>query len=130
MNQPVPHYVPVAPSASRGTTTFDRKSGAGYRGLDLYIDITDKSGTSPTLTVKVQAQDPLSKKWVDVEGAATAAIDASSASTARLVLWPGIAASANKLVNTPVPFAWRVVGTVGGSATPKVTYSIAAVLLP
>lgn len=130
MSAPHPQIITVAASESRGTTTFDRKSGAGYRGLDLYIDITDKAGTSPTLTVKVQAQDPLSKNWVDVEGAVTAAIDATSNGTARLVLWPGITAVSNKAINAVVPAYWQVVGTVGGSATPKVTFSISAVLLP
>lgn len=119
---------------SSGATNGNREDIGSARGLILYADITASSGTSPTLTVKLQEWIPQANAgaglWVDISGATTTAIDASSDSTTTLVVYPGCIASANAVVNRPVSEHFRYVATVGGSSTPTVTCSIHAALIP
>jgi len=38
-----------------------------YSRMIVFIDVTSLSGTSPSLTLKIDALDPASNKWVEVE---------------------------------------------------------------
>lgn len=120
----------LASGANNGT----KQQNKGHKGIVLVVDITSATGTSPTLTVKLQEFLPRGNagagRWVDISGAATAAIDATSAGATTLVLYPGCIASANAVVNRPVGEWFRYVATVGGSDTPTVTASIHAQMIP
>lgn len=97
------------------------------QGVAIFIDIAAISGTAPTMTFKLQALDPVSGKYFDIPGAVTTAL-AAVAST-MLMLYPGVAAVANSVVNAVLPHDWRLVWTIGGSATPSLTFTASAAYL-
>ena len=92
------------------------------RGFILTLDYTAESGTDPTLNVKVQIKDVASGKYVDLTGAAFA--EQSANGTNMLTVYPGIGETSDVSVSDGIPLTWRVVATVGGSATPTVTASL------
>ena len=100
----------------------DQVSPDGARGVRLYLDISARSGTSPTLDVKVQAKDSLSGNYVDISGGAFAQKNATG--TDDLIIYPSVAAVSNRRVGDHIPRDWRVVGTIGGSSTPTFTYTV------
>ena len=99
------------------------------RGLLVAVKNTAGGGTSPTLTVKLQEYFD-GAGWVDVAGATTAAIVGTTPGTTTFVVYPGVTAAANAYVNRPLAKSWRLAWTIGGSATPTVTCSVDAVMLP
>lgn len=110
--------------AARAVTENSAEQVNGYaRGVRLTLDVTAASGTSPTLTVKLQAKDAVSGKYVDIAGAAFTA--KTAAGTDELVVYPGIAETANETVSDVIPDAWRAVATIGGT-TPSFTFSLGA----
>lgn len=99
-----------------------------WKGVRFFLSITAKSGTSPTLDIKIQAQNPLvPANFHDIVGAAFAQKVAEASDF--LTLYPGLTASANLIVSEVLGGPFRVVATVGGSATPTFTFSLCAVLL-
>ena len=100
----------------------DQVSPDGARGVRLYLDISARSGTSPTLDVKVQAKDSLSGLYVDISGGAFAQKNATG--TDDLIINPSVAAVSNRRVGDHIPRDWRMVGTIGGSSTPTFTYTV------
>lgn len=122
------HRVTVFSSAAR-TATEDSADQvhAGYRGVHLVLDITVVSGTTPTLDVKLQRKDETSGKYVDIPGAAFA--QKTGTGTDDLVVYPGVAETANRSVSDILSEAWRVVATIGGT-TPSFTFSLAGSYVP
>jgi len=107
-------------------------NSAGYgnancRGVTITVKNTAGSGTTPTLTVKLQ-EYTAGGGWVDVTGATTAAIAGGTPGTTSFTVYPGVTVAANAGVSRPLGRTWRVAWTIGGSATPTVTASIDAVL--
>lgn len=92
-------------------------------GVILFVNVSAVSGTTPTLAVRVQVQDPVSTTWVDVPGAVTASITGVSLVT--LALYPGVTVAANAAVSYPLPRTWRLAWTIGGT-TPSFTFSVGA----
>lgn len=97
-------------------------------GVIIMVDITASTGTSPTLTVALEEWVPQANagagRYVAVTGATTGALDATSVTNKRLIVYPGSTASANAAVNSPVAEQWRVSATVGGTGSPTVTASV------
>lgn len=121
--------VTVLVSAARTATessVAQANDGRG-RGLLLVLDVTAASGTTPTLDVKLQAQDAVSGQWVDVPGAAFAQKTATG--TAMLIVYPGMVETANTRVSYVAPKIWRAVSTIAGT-TPSFTFSLAGYYLP
>lgn len=117
----------VFPSASRtATATSGEFQSPWYTGIILNINCSARSGTSPTLDVKIQGKDPESGTWYDVPNAAATQITATGHTSFRL--GPGLAATAGVSANTFLPYSWRVVATVGGTS-PNFTYSVGATLI-
>ncbi len=114
--------------AEGATNSVDFTNSDGYLGARFYLDYTAESGTAPTLDLKIQTKDPITGKYFDMAGAAFA--QASAVSTDELAIYPGIAETANETVSDVLPLTWRVVATVGGSATPTVTASVGGVYIP
>jgi len=110
--------------ASGAGSTF---ANADCKGIAIIVKVTAKSGTSPTLAVKLQAYDIASGDWVDVLGAST--ITFSDVGTTCLVVYPGIAVTANLAVSAICPKTWRLYYTIGGSATPTMTFSVGYTLI-
>lgn len=110
----------AARTATANGTTITNASG---RGAMFYVNVTAASGTTPTLVVQLQVQDPVSLSWIDISGAATAAITGTGLSM--LTVAPGISEAANTKVSQGLPRTYRFRWTIGGTS-PSFTFSIGA----
>lgn len=91
------------------------------RGARFTLDISAASGTTPTLDLKIQYFDETSSQWLDLNGASF--VQKSATGTDDLLVYPGIAETANRAVSTVLPGQWRVAWTVGGTG-PSFTFSL------
>ena len=112
-------FASAARTATANSARFRRD--VNTTGIAVTVDVTAVSGTSPTLTVKLQAYDQVSGKYIDVPGAVTASITGTT--TARYVVHPAITASSNVAVAQVCPEMFRLVATIGGT-TPSFTMSV------
>lgn len=96
-------------------------------GAHIFIDVTAVAGTSPTMAVQLQAKDPTSGNWIDVNGAVTASI--TNTGLRMLSVYPGEALVANQHVPRVMPRFWRLRWVIGGT-TPSFTFSAAVQYLP
>lgn len=88
----------------------------GGKGIRLCVKVTAATGTTPTLDIKVQQQimEVAGVVYlVDIPGASLAQMN--GAVTTELTIYPGIAAVANRAVNSVCGGAYRVVFDFGGS---------------
>ena len=118
---------PVAALGAAGDNSASYVNRA-HRGVEVTVKHTAASGTNPTLTVKLQRHVP-GAGWVDVAGATTTALAGGTPATTTLLVYPGCSASANAVVDHPLPPVWRLNYAVGGTSTPTVTFSVDAELL-
>ena len=120
----------IAPSLERvgsGTAyTFDFTNSYA-KGVRVFLDITAETGTA-TLDVKLQSLDPVSATYFDIPGAS---LDQKSATSGddTLILYPGIAETANESVSDVLPLNWRAVATVGTGASSSFTFSLGGTYL-
>lgn len=105
------------------THTSTEVAAAGYSGAKLYLTVSSVSSTG-TVTPKVQSFNKTGSAWVDIPGAAFAALGA--ASTVTLTIHPSIAASANVAVAQCLGDTIRVLAPV---ATSTVTFSLGVDLI-
>lgn len=83
------------------------------KGIRIFTVNDGGAGTS-TATVKVQVRMPGSTVWIDLAGAATAALGITTGSL--LTIYPGltgIADAAGVTINQHLGSAWRLVLTIG-----------------
>lgn len=113
--------------ARTATANSNDQENLDYRGIMVFLDITAKAGTLPTLDVKLQAKDPVSGQYVDIPGAAFA--QKTDVGTDTLLAYPGVAETANREVSTCLPSSFRAVATIGGTS-PSFTFTLTGVLLP
>lgn len=92
------------------------------RGIMLFVNVSAITGTTPTLAVRLQAQDLVSSGWVDIPGAVTASITATGLTL--LTIYPGVVEVANQRISAPLPRVFRVVWAIGGTS-PSFTFSVA-----
>ena len=102
----------------------------GYRGVTLTLKAASKTGTSPTLDVKVQGKDAITGEYYDLHGAAFAQVTDNQANVVYLTIYPGVAETSGQTVSDVLPKTWRVVSTIGGTNTPGYTFGVSATLLP
>lgn len=107
-------------ASGNSATALTNHNGSG---VHLFVNVSAVSGTTPTLAVRVQVQDPVSSSWVDLPGAATANITATGLTL--LTIYPGATVAANSAVSLPLPRTWRLAWTIGGT-TPSFTFSVGA----
>src|SRR6267154_4532737 len=110
---------------SDGVYTSGEIYNPNVPGARIFIDIT--SSNTGTVAVKVQVQDPVSDKWVDITGGTTIALT-STPQTRTLTIHPGLTpatgtATTNTDVANVLDCKWRIVATV---ATAAVTFSVGA----
>lgn len=110
-------------TARTATGTGTTQTNFNSSGVILFINVSTVSGTTPTLAVRVQVQDPVGAGWVDVPGAVTASI--TGGGLFMLAVYPGATVAANAAVSYPLPRIWRVAWTIGGT-TPSFTFSVGA----
>jgi hypothetical protein len=106
--------------ASDGVYATDAIYNPNAKGVRLYVIVANGSGT---VTVKIQVQNHITGAWIDLAGAASAALNNSSAI---LTVYPGltgIADSAGVTSNQHLGSMWRAVATV---ATAAETFSVSA----
>ena len=126
--QQAPYYPPNTPlgeivtlNAATANTNSATMVNGSFRGVTVFVNLTALTGTSPTVTVALEAYDKVSGNFVTLlESAALAATGMSM-----LQLYPGIAVTANESANAVLPNQWRISVTLGGT-TPAVTGSISA----
>lgn len=115
-----PEWV-VESGAITATTNTDFELRHGAIGAIFTLEITAASGTTPTLDVKFQRYDPLTETYHDITGAAFAQKTATGDD--QLVIYPGIAETANETVSDVLAHKLRLVETVGGT-DPSFTRSV------
>ena len=111
--------------AKTATGNGATQTNAASRGAHIVINVGAVTGTTPTLTVKVQGSADSGTTWVDLPGATTAAIIASGAYG--VFVSPGSApvagvatAGTAAVANITLPRTWRIVWTITGT-TPSFT---------
>lgn len=115
----------VFASAQRTVTTNSSDQITLYtKGIRLFLNISAYVGG--TLDVKIQSKDTLTGNYEDIPGAAFAQKSATGQDD--LIIYPGIAETANEAVSDAVPAVWRAVATM--ATTPDMTFSLVAVTLP
>jgi hypothetical protein len=87
----------------------------GIRGALFIVNVLDKSGTSPTLDLKLQVQNPATGGWVDLTGATFTQI--TNTTTQQALVYP----MASGVIYPTLPANCRVYYTLGGSANPTFT---------
>jgi hypothetical protein len=97
-------------TASGNTASIDVSK---YKEAIVFLDVTAVSGTTPTLDVKFQVQDPVSLKWFDV---------AELTFTQATVVTSQMKSKAN-LIGSNL----RCVYTIGGAA-PSFTFSVGLIV--
>jgi hypothetical protein len=98
----------------------------GATALILFINITAQSGAGNTLTVNVEAFDPVSQTWFALPFT-TAAPNYTAAGAYTLIIDPRIPGVANKVTQSPLPDQVRI-RPVGSGTRTTLTYSIGAAL--
>lgn len=128
-NEPVPSSTGkgiIFSSASRVAAAYnsDELFNPTSKGVRIFT-VNDGAGGS-TATVKVQVKAPGSAVWIDLAGAATAALGATTGSI--ITIYPGltgIADSAGVTINQHLGNSWRLVLTIGvatGTASVSAIY--------
>lgn len=112
------------PSAARTATTDTAdQTDENAEGVHVIIDVTAVTGTTPTLTPRIQGKDPASGGYYDI--LVGVAITATGMTV--LKVGPGLAATANAAASDVLPDVWRLRCDIGGT-TPSFTFSVGAVL--
>lgn len=121
-----PEVVTLHTGVETVTINGDDQTNVGNKGIRIYLDVTASSGSSPTLSVKLQIKDSLSGVYVDVPNASFA--QATGTGTQTLLVYPGIAEQANVSVSSVLGNTYRVRSFIGGS-NPSFTYTISGELI-
>ena len=104
-------------SADRAPATYtkDFSIAPDKRGFLINLNKTAEGAGTSTLVVKVQYRDGTKEGWVDLQGAAFNATGFDGGATVELdlMVYPGIAAIANRAVSSGVPRTLRLSAVVG-----------------
>ena len=119
-----PSVTVFASAARAANANSDDQTNYISKGVRLYLDITARVGTNPTANFKVQVKSSLTGNYHDLAGASFA--QKIAVGTDELIIYPGIGETANRAVSDVLSREWRIVFTVGGTATPTFTFSINA----
>lgn len=114
-------------SVASGTTTQTStdQANVNFRGAYIIVNVTTLTGTSPTLTPKIQGKDPVSGQYFSLL-LATAAI--SAAGTFVYLIYPNAAAGAQGVTQSSgfsLPAHWNIAMTAGGTVTNE-AYTVSA----
>lgn len=111
-------------SAARTTTTASSPlTNHNAAGVRIFINVTATSAT-PSITIAVQEQDPISGNWIDI--LVSAAITTTGQKTT-LIVYPGTTVTANVSAAAPLPRTWRINAT--HSDADSITYSVGYCLI-
>ena len=122
VNSDIGAVVTLAAASASGNSA-QLKSGQ-KKGVNVLVNITAITGTSPTLTVTIEGYDSASGTYYTLlESAALSAVGATL-----LTVYPGVTATANVSASGHLPEFWRVSYAIAGTS-PAVTATIGACLL-
>lgn len=113
-----------AVDTSAASATYTNRDA---RGVTVVVKNTAGTGTSPTVTVKLQENVP-GAGWIDITGATTAAIAAGTPGTTYFTVYPGVTVASNVGISRPLGKTFRLFWTIGGTGTPTATFSVDAIL--
>lgn len=121
---------PLLASAARtATTNSPDQTNHNVRGFALILNVTANPGAAETLSLKIQAKDPVSGSYVDVVDFGVIVTAANG--TFYVIAYPGIAdadhVAAVVAKSAVLPRTWRAVVT--HSAAGSWTYSLAAMAI-
>lgn len=116
--QPIDEVVAFSSAARTATVNSLDLVNRAAKGIRLHLNITAIAGT-PTLDIKLQAK--INGIYIDIAGAVFA--QKTGTGTDELVVYPGIAETANESVSDVLPRNWRAVATIAGG-TPSITFSL------
>lgn len=114
-------------AAATGGNSADL-SNTDWRGVNVVVNVTAITGTTPTLTVTIQGKDPVSGQYYNL---ATNASAINATGTFVFSVYPGGPTSTTSpLFSTasPLPRTWRISYAIGGT-TPAVTATMSASLI-
>jgi hypothetical protein len=106
-------------AASSSGNSADQVNYNG-RGLQLGINISAISGTSPSLTVAIQGKDTASGQYYTILSSAAL----TSTGFYWLTVYPSPLANATAYVSQLLPRTWRILNTIAGTG-PSVTAAMA-----
>lgn len=113
----------LASAAQTTTQTTADQTNFNARGVIVTLDATVNAGGLGSITLEIDAKDPVSGKYVALlTGAAVVSV-----TTNIYVVYPGATTVANATIGVPLPRTWRVKVTAN-NANP-VTYSVGASLI-
>lgn len=100
-------------SQSRAAAAYnsEERYNANCRGIRLFA--TNDAAGGSTATIKIQVKNPVDDTWIDLAGAATAALGATTGSI--ITIYPGltgIADAAGVTINQHLGCIWRAVLTI------------------
>jgi hypothetical protein len=108
-------------TASGNGATNIEGDNSDTRGAFFMVDVTAVTGTTPTMTVRVQwTADGVNWHDLDTTNAQTASITGTGRHI--LKVYPGMTAASNAACNSPLPPKHRLAWTLGGT-TPNFTFS-------
>jgi len=107
-----------------GNANSPDQTNYNHRGLQLGINISAATGTSPTFQVTIQGKDPASGTYYTLLQSA----ELTTAGFTLLTVYPGAPATANISANAPLPRTWRISIVIGGTS-PSFSASIGASLI-
>lgn len=114
-------------AASTGGNSADL-SNTDWRGVNVVVNVTAITGTTPTLTVSIQGKDPVSGQYYTLVTNGSA-INATG--TFVFSVYPGGPTSTSSpafSTASPLPRTWRILYAIGGT-TPAVTATMSASLI-
>jgi len=97
----------------------------GIIGAIGFINVSDVSGTGPSITFTTQMYDPASDTWIDISS--VTAITGTGMNV--FITYPGLNA-ANNTFGLPLPPNFRIAWALTGTDSPSVTFSIGMSYLP
>jgi hypothetical protein len=109
-------------SAKTSSSTSANVTNHNGRGGYIQINVTAVSGSSPTLTCRVQYSVDSGTNFVDLDTTNAQTASITTTGLYQLRVYPGIAAVANSACNAALPRTWRLAWTIGGSS-PSFTFS-------
>lgn len=94
------------------------------KGIQLVVDVTALTGTTPSIVVTIQGKDTTSGKYYNILTSASI----TTVSTNQLSVYPGSTVTANVSSSQPLPKTWRISYTIAGT-TPAITATIGASII-
>lgn len=111
-------------SAVAKTTSFNSDPFYNVNNCGYFVTLvaTAASGTTPTLSGKLQWSPDAGTTWLDLDTANAVTTNLTAAGNATFVVYPGIVVAAAAASNKPLPHVLRLAFTIGGT-TPSFTFN-------